>query len=80
MLKSLLCNNKNTSIKTKLLMYKTLLKLIQTYGLQLWCSAKKSNLNKIQIFQNISLRKLINAPSFVPNHTLHHDKKIKTNK
>jgi len=54
-------------------MYKTFLKPMWTYGLQLWESAKKSNLNKIQIFQNITLRKLTNAPFYVSNLTLHQD-------
>ena len=47
-----------------------------TYGLQLWGNAKKSNLNKIQTFQNLALRKLLNAPPYVSNHTIHTDLKI----
>jgi len=34
---------------------------------------KKSNLNKIQVFQNITLRKLTNAPFYASNLTLHQD-------
>ncbi|KAF0704240.1 Uncharacterized protein FWK35_00037612, partial [Aphis craccivora] len=49
-----------------------------TYGLKLWGSAKKSNIQRIQTFQNISLRKIRNAPPFVSNLTLHNDLKIKT--
>jgi len=41
-------------------------------------SAKKSNLNIIQAFQNITLRKIINAPPFIFNLTLHKDLCIKT--
>jgi hypothetical protein len=59
-------------------MYKSLIKPIWTYGLQLWGNAKKSNLNRIQPFQNIALRKLTNFPPYVSNHTLHSDLKIKT--
>jgi len=61
-------------------MYKSLIKPIWTYGLELWGNAKKSNLNHIQDFQNIALRKLTNSPSsyIVSNHTLHTDLKIKT--
>lgn len=40
--------------------------------------AKVSNTNKIQKFQSISLRKIINAPSFVSNYVLHKDLKMKT--
>lgn len=48
------------------------------FSLQLWGNVKKSNLNKIQTFQNIALRKLINVPSYVSNYTLHTDLKLKT--
>jgi len=78
MLKTLLVNNKHTNLKTKLQMYKSLIKPIWTYGLQLWGNAKKSKVNRIQAFQNIALRKLTNSPSYVSNHTLHADLKIKT--
>ncbi|KAF0763513.1 Uncharacterized protein FWK35_00010496 [Aphis craccivora] len=47
-----------------------------TYGLQLWGNAKKTNINKIHTFQNISLRKLVNAPPYVSNHTIHTDLKM----
>lgn len=76
-LKPLLSNN-SCPIKTKILIYKTLLKPIWTYGLQLWGNAKKSNILKIQTFQNIALRKIMNAPPYVSNHTLHTDTKLKT--
>jgi len=78
LLKPLLSNNNFTSIKTKLLIYKTLLKPLWTYGLQLWGNAKKTNILKIQTFQNIALRKIMNAPPYVSNHTLHTDTKLKT--
>jgi len=48
------------------IIYKILIKPIWTYGIQLWKSAKKANLNKIQSFQNIDLRKLINAAPYIP--------------
>jgi len=58
LLKNLIHNNKYTHPSTKLLIYKSLLKTMWTYGLQLWGNVKKTNLNKIQTFQNIALRKL----------------------
>jgi len=61
LLKNLVYNNKYTHTSTKLLIYKPLLKPFWTYRLQLWGNAKKSNLNKIQTFQNIALCKLLNA-------------------
>jgi len=33
-------------------------------GIQLWGSAKKSNLNKIQSFQNITLWQITNDPPY----------------
>lgn len=74
--KKLIYNNKYTRTNTKLLIYKSLFKPIWTYGLQLWGNAKKSNINKIQTFQNIALRKLINALPYVSNHTIHSDLKM----
>jgi len=78
LLKNLINNNKYTHINTKLLIYKSLLKPAWTYGLQLWGNAKKTNINKIQTFQNIALRKLVNAPPYVSNHTIHTDLKMPT--
>uniref|UniRef100_A0A2S2Q7E7 Putative RNA-directed DNA polymerase n=1 Tax=Sipha flava TaxID=143950 RepID=A0A2S2Q7E7_9HEMI len=77
-LNPLISRNNKTSLKVKLLIYKTLLKPIWTYGIQLWGSAKKSNTNKIQVFQNLALRRLSNAPPYVSNLTLHNDFHIKT--
>jgi hypothetical protein len=48
MLKTMLVINKCTNLKNKLLIYKTFLKPIWTYGFQLWGAEKKLNLNKIQ--------------------------------
>ena len=78
MLKTLIVNNKHSKLNIKLLIYKSLLKPIWTYGLQLWGKAKISNLNKIQRFQNMTLRKITNSLSYVSNHTLHKDLHIKT--
>ncbi|KAF0764671.1 Uncharacterized protein FWK35_00013762 [Aphis craccivora] len=68
-----------TPINIKLLMYKSLLKPIWTYGLQLWGNAKKSNLNKIQAFQNVTSRKIVpKCPPCISNHTLHIDCNLKS--
>jgi hypothetical protein len=78
MLKNLLMNNKHTNLNMKLLMYKYLIKPIWTYGLQLWGNAKKSNINRLQVFKNIALRKLMNSLLYVSNYTLHTYLKIKS--
>lgn len=61
------------SIESKILLYKTILKPIWTYGIQLWGSAANSNLEILQRFQNKVLRMIVDAPSFVPNSVIHHD-------
>jgi len=65
-------------MKNKLLLYKTLLKHIWCYGVQLWGAAKKSNVYKIQTFQSVSLRIITKVPFFVFSHTLHTDLGLKT--
>lgn len=52
-------------------MNKTLIKPIWTCGIKLCGSAKKSKLNKIQEFQNITLRKISNFSPFVYNWLPH---------
>jgi len=78
MLRPLLISNKCSTLNTKLIMYKSLLKPIWTYRLQLWGAAKKFNTNRIQTFQNISFRRLSNALRYMSNHALHNDLHMKT--
>jgi len=59
-------------------MYKSLIQPMWTYDLQLWGNAKKTNLNKIQTFQNYTLRKITKAPPYVSNPMLHTNLQIKT--
>jgi len=78
MLKPILSKNFSTSLRTKLQINKTLLKLIWTYWLQLWGSAKISNTYTIEAFQNIVLRRLSNAPPYISNLTLLNDLNTKS--
>lgn len=66
-----ICSNEHTKLKIKVLMCKTLLKPLWTHGLPLWGTAKVSNTNKFQQLQNIALRKIINDPPIIFNHSLH---------
>ena len=66
------------TLHTKLNLYKTLLKPIWMYGIQIWGSAKKSHINKIQITQNKLFRLITKAPFYVSNQTLHSDLKMNT--
>jgi hypothetical protein len=61
------------TIENKLLVYKTILKPIWTYGAPLWGSANTSNIEILQRFQNKVLRTMVNAPWYVPNKQLHSD-------
>ena len=66
------------SAKNKILLYKTILKPIWTYGIQLWGTAKISNIQIIQRFQSKVLRTIANAPWYVTNECLHSEFQIKT--
>ena len=66
------------SLKNKLLIYKTILKPIWTYGIPLWGTASNSNIEILQRFQNKVLRSIVNAPRYVPNTILHTDLQIST--
>lgn len=65
-------------IENKLLLYKTIVKPIWSYGIQLWGTASISNIEILQRFQNKVLRSIVDAPWYVPNHIIQSDLKIKT--
>ncbi|KAE9525605.1 hypothetical protein AGLY_014132 [Aphis glycines] len=66
----------NLTIPIKIILYKTLLKPIWTYGIVIWGSAKNSNKKTIQAFQNIFQRVITGAPWFVSNESLNNDLKL----
>ena len=57
----------------KLLIYKTIIKPVSTYGSQLWGIAAKSNIQIIQRFQNKVLRIITNAPWYIRNDRISSD-------
>ena len=59
------------SLENKLLLYKTILKPIWTYGIPVWGTASHSNIEILQSFQNEVLRTIVNAPWYIPNSILH---------
>jgi hypothetical protein len=61
------------SLLNKLLLYKTILKPIWTYGLQLWGTASTSNIEILERFQSKALRIIVDAPWYVPNIHIRHD-------
>jgi hypothetical protein len=58
------------SIENKLLIYKAVIKLIWSYGIELWGCASKSNIVIVQRSQSKILRAIASAPRNVTNHTL----------
>jgi len=72
----LIVNHSPLSLENKLLIYKTVLKPVWTYGIELWGCASKSNIALIQRYQSKLLRTITNAPWYVSNHTLHSDVKV----
>jgi len=76
LLYKLIGRNSTLSTQNKLLLYKTVLRPIWTYGLELWGSAKASNIKKIQSVQSQILRAIVNAPWYISNDTLHNDLNI----
>jgi len=66
------------SINNELLLYKTVIAPIWTYGLELWGFASKSNIAIIQRFQSKLLRAIVNAPWYITNAMTHSDLGIPT--
>lgn len=74
----LIHKNSKLRMDNKLLIYKSILKPVWTYGCPLWGVAAKSNIDIIQRFQNKVLRYITGAPWYVPNYLLHSDLEIPT--
>lgn len=66
------------SLHNKLLVYKTIIKPIWTYGIELWGSSSNSNIEILQRFQNIALRTISSSPWFVRNTEIHEHLKMPT--
>lgn len=72
----LLGRRSELSMENKIILYKTILKPIWSYGIQLCGTASNSNIKKLQTFQSKALRTIADAPWFVSNKTLHRDLNI----
>jgi hypothetical protein len=66
------------STSSKLLVYKTTLKQILTYGIQLWGTASTCNTEIRERFQSKALRMIVDAPWYVPNTVIGKDLQIPT--
>lgn len=72
----LLGSKSKLSLNNKLILYKTILKPIWTYGIQLWGTASNSNIEILQRYQSKTLRQITDAPWYVNNNSIHNDLKI----
>lgn len=64
--------------ENKILLYKAIIKLIWTYGVEQCACSCKSYVNIIQNFQSKTLRMLANVPWYASSLTLHTDLEIPT--
>jgi hypothetical protein len=69
----LMDKNSQLSLENKITIYKTIIKPVWTYGIELWGCSKPSNTKILQTFQSKALRKIANAPWYISNLTLHND-------
>jgi hypothetical protein len=74
----ILWNPSELSLANKVLLYKTILKPVWTYGIPLWGSVSHSNIEILQRFQNKVLRTIVNASWYIPNKLLHTDLQMPT--
>jgi hypothetical protein len=72
----LLGRTSQLSLSNKLLLYKTILNPIWTYGIQLWGTASTSNIEILERFQSKTLRTIVYAPWYVPNTLIRRDLQI----
>lgn len=76
LLKRLLDKRSKLTLLNKKRLYITILAPVWRYGLELYGTAKRTNLNRLQTLQSKILRTIVNAPFYVSNHTIHSDLNI----
>jgi hypothetical protein len=72
----LLWRKSKLSINNKLLIYRTILKKIWAYGIQLWGTASTSNIEILECFQSKALRTITDASWYVPKTIIRKDLQI----
>ncbi|GFS74167.1 RNA-directed DNA polymerase from mobile element jockey [Trichonephila clavipes] len=77
MLKRLISRRSKLAIRHKVLLYKSIIRLVMCYGSQIFGSAGMCHLKKLHTLTNSFLRQLVNAPWFVRNEVIYRDLKIK---
>lgn len=74
----LLNKKSKLTLDSKILLYNSIIKPIWLYGIQLWGSAKKSNLQIIERAQTKIIRAILGAPRYMKNKNMLKDVNIKT--
>lgn len=74
----LLSPNSALDLEYKVLLYKSIIKPIWTYGIQLWGTTCATNIQKLQRRQSKLLRQIVSAPWYVRNENIHKDLNIPT--
>jgi hypothetical protein len=69
----LLGRSSRLSLPNKLLLYKSILKPIWIYGIQLWDTASTSNIEILELFQSKALCIIVDAPWYVPKNHIRRD-------
>lgn len=69
----LLGRRSKLSLENKIRIYKTIIKPIWTYGIELWGCSKPSHTKVLQRFQSKTLRMILDVPWYVTNQTIHAD-------
>lgn len=74
----LLGKRSQLSLENTLLIYKVIFKPMWTYGVQLWGIASSSNIEILQRFQIMKLRKSADASYYINNDIIHRDLCMRT--
>ncbi|KAK2578259.1 hypothetical protein KPH14_001029 [Odynerus spinipes] len=72
----LLGPNSKLSLNSKVTIYKSILKPVWTYGIQLWGSSANSNVEILERFQSKTLRIITNSPWYITNKNISKDLEI----
>jgi hypothetical protein len=69
----LMDKNSQLTLENKITIYKTIIKPVWAYGIELWGCSEPSNTKILQTFQSKTLWKIANAPWYISNLTLRND-------
>lgn len=74
----LISRESKLNLNYKVQLYKSIIKPIWTYGIELWGTASPSNVEKLQRVQSKILRQIVKAPWFIRNANIHRDLEMPT--